>query len=287
MEFDLRLPPLTDDLDLARRHLDEYGLAVVTGVLSADEVRAARQRLDEQAAAEVRLGLSSHDGGGPDAPRGKGPNQRVGSLVNKGEAFRSVPMKAAFDVMFSHLLGRDWMFHQISANIVRKGGVQGPLHSDQTWAGPDGICCAMNGLWMLDDFTDANGATRVVPRSNDFRRLPWRGPDLPPIPTVAAEGPAGSVLFYDARLWHTTGANRTDEARRGILCGANLPWVRSQNAWLLSVAPEVLESADPAFLKRLGFVPYSLLGSYTAWPGDSYDARGLIRRPTRWLGELR
>ncbi|MCK1758644.1 phytanoyl-CoA dioxygenase family protein [Bradyrhizobium sp. 137] len=73
-----------------------------------------------------------------------------------------------------------------------------------------------NVIWLLTDFTEENGGTRLVAGSH---LLP-DGPDssVPyKAPTIAATGKAGSIVFFDGRLWHGTGQNLTDEPRIGLL----------------------------------------------------------------------
>ena len=52
----LDYPPLREDLDEARAHIDEYGMALVANVLSPEEVAVIDARLTEQVAGE-----DSHD----------------------------------------------------------------------------------------------------------------------------------------------------------------------------------------------------------------------------------
>ena len=71
----------------------------------------------------------------------------------------------------------------------------------------------LNTMWALDDFTEENGATRVVLGSHDTSSQ-----DRPdPRAAVTATMPAGSVLFYVGTIWHEGGANRTDERRLGVI----------------------------------------------------------------------
>ena len=80
------LPPLTTDLEEAKAHLEEYGLARVANALGPHDLAAAQQRIDEQAAAEAGTTMGITDGGAKG--RLGGPNQWVHNLVNKGEIFR-------------------------------------------------------------------------------------------------------------------------------------------------------------------------------------------------------
>ena len=72
--------------------------------------------------------------------------------------------------LMNHLLGFGWLLSNIDANIAGPGGNPMFLHADQSFAPPPWPPWPMvaNAMWMLDDFTDENGATRVV---NDFETI--------------------------------------------------------------------------------------------------------------------
>lgn len=127
------------------------------------------------------------------------------------------------------------------------------LHADQIfvpepWASePQG----MNIAWCLDDFTEANGATRFVPGSHKLNRAP--APDEAP-PTVPMEAPAGSIVVFESRVWHKTGDNRTaDQLRAGVFAWYTKPIYRTQENWFLSLRPEVREFSSDEALVLLGY----------------------------------
>lgn len=270
----MELPPPTRDPETAWRHLTEHGVARLEGALPADEVRRARERLVDQARAEREAGVAWRDGGdGSSTDGAAGPNQRVWSLVNKGEVFRDIVLRPgpldlvrrrfrlAFEEnggIFSRDVG-DPLLSSFTANIAAPGGVAMDLHSDQMYA-PIGTPhpLVVNVMWMLNDFTDANGATRVVPGSHRFEDpvayLRRKGP------SIAAEGAAGTALIFDGRVLHGTGANVTDEHRYGLLSYYCQPFVRQQENYMLSLDPAVRASASPALLALLGYRCWNTLG---------------------------
>ncbi len=116
-------------------------------------------------------------------------------------------------------LGPDVLLSNISANITGPGGDHeiGRLHTDQGFfPEPWPQVVATNVAWFLDDFTEANGATLVVPGSH--RVVGYPPHDLEPQAPARLTGPAGSCAVVDGRLHHATGLNRTrDRATEGDL----------------------------------------------------------------------
>jgi ectoine hydroxylase-related dioxygenase (phytanoyl-CoA dioxygenase family) len=252
------------DLAEARAQLDELGYCVVPDVLSRAEVAALKARLVEQAAGERAAGVAFHDGG-PSRP-----NQRVWMLLNKGRVFRDLMLHPIVEALMGHLLGPDFLVSSLTANIAHPGGEPMTLHTDQGYVGfwtPKPLVA--NIAWMLDDFSDANGGTRLVPKSHlDSTATPRSSayaPEQPvnmptPEDAIAAEGRAGSILCFDGRLWHGTGANRTDRPRHAILSYHCRPFVRQQENMTLGLDPRLRASERPALLDRLGFATWAGLG---------------------------
>ena len=106
-----------------------------------------------------------------------------------------------------------------------------------------------NCMWALTDFTEENGATRVVPGSHawDWDR------SLDGEASLAAEMPAGSVLLYTGSVAHGGGANRSEIPRVGMSITYVLGWLRQEENQYLSCPPEVARELDPALQQLLGY----------------------------------
>ena len=74
-------------------------------------------------------------------------------------------------------------------------------------------------MWMLTDFTEANGATWVVPGSHR-NGCPPTGENM--VGAVPVEGKAGALLVWLGALWHRSGANTTVDRHR---MGANIAYI--------------------------------------------------------------
>jgi ectoine hydroxylase-related dioxygenase (phytanoyl-CoA dioxygenase family) len=152
----------------------------------------------------------------------------------------------------------EWLGHyQFSAPVgiqIGPGEQAQVIHYDDSvyplpWPHDDVV---VNSMWAFDDFTEANGATRVVPGSH--RRA---SADYPSdMTTVPAEMPAGSVLFYPGSLLHGGGANTTDRPRLGVILEFVAAWVRPQENHVLGVPADVVETLPERLQELLGFNVY-------------------------------
>ncbi len=272
----LGLPPLTKDLEEARQHFDEFGLALIADALSADEIQEAKERLIEQATAERQKGVAMMDSGAQFHP--DGPNQRVWSLITKGEIFRKIAVKEAplsiirdrfaksYDGPMPEPFSGEMLLSSLSANIACKGGLPMAIHFDQGYLPITPYPMVINMMWMLSDFTNDNGATLVLPGSHKLKNTNpiVKGQPIPPpedapapIPVVA---PAGTVMVFDGMLWHGTGANQTDYPRYGILAYYCRPFMRQQEHFWLTLDWEEANSYSPELKELLGFKMWGPLG---------------------------
>ncbi len=108
-------------------------------------------------------------------------------------------------------------------------------------------------MWALDDFTEENGGTRVVPGSHRFIRS-WHLPDL--TGWESAVMPKGSVLFYMGSTWHGGGANRSDAPRLGLINTYSLGWLRQESNQNLETPPESAAKFSPRLRALLGYMAH-------------------------------
>lgn len=247
------LPRVTEDLVQAEADLREFGYTIISNALSPEEVAALKTRLVEQCEAEDQMGVAVRDGGADL------PNQRCFGLINKGAVFRDLMLNPLVKRFAEQFVGENFLLGSLSANIAAPGGEPSPLHYDQIMFQPPlPFMGVLNLAWFLDDVTEQNGGTRMIPGS----QLWTNGPADPSSMegTVAAEGPAGSVLIWDGRLWHATGANQTNHKRHLILSVFYRYYLRQTENYALLTAPDVEESLPDQLKTMLGFRVTGRLG---------------------------
>jgi hypothetical protein len=192
-----------------RRQLDELGYLVLPGFIAPPMLAELRERVEalwaeegEDAGSEFR-----HEPGA----------RRLANLVDKGAIFAQlVAMPEILDCI-EHVVGPDFKLSSLNARSANPyNGESQPWHADAGAIADDRGYWVCNSVWMLDDFTPDNGATRMIPRSHTWRRLPDPGvtDSLPGEALVTGE--AGTVVIMNTHMWHGGTANRTDRCRRAL-----------------------------------------------------------------------
>ena len=236
--------------DDAKRLLDAEGVCVVEGVLDARGIARVK--------AALLAGIHSDEAGGvpvrgfPFDPDTR--NIRLFDLIGKDPVFAELVEHPLAVELVRHQIGAPFLLSNFSANVTAPGSGAMYMHADQGYvpAPWPPYPMATNVAWALDDFTEANGGTRFVPRSHlrDHGPDPAMGSDE----TIPMECPAGSIFVMDARVWHQTGPNRTaDVTRAGLFAYYVRPFIRPQWDWARTVTPELLGRLSPGMREMLGF----------------------------------
>ncbi|MFI5366426.1 MAG: phytanoyl-CoA dioxygenase family protein [Candidatus Binatia bacterium] len=257
------MKPTAAQMARYKAELEEQGYCLVHGALDAEDTDALRDTLGRIAAEEIAAGT--------DYVYENGSNQRVWVLLNKGAVFEALVQDAVTLELVGHLLGPGFLLSNVNANIAGPGGQPMFLHSDTDYVPPPfppyALVC--NVIWFLDDFTDENGATRIVPMSHKLRHPPDYAKRYD---TVAVTGPRGTAMVFHGGLWHQTGANRTqDRKRHGILTYYCRPFLRQQENFFKSLDAAILARATPRLRQLLGYEMW--LGGVGAIGGLPRDAQ--------------
>jgi ectoine hydroxylase-related dioxygenase (phytanoyl-CoA dioxygenase family) len=109
----------------------------------------------------------------------------------------------------------------------------------------------LNLLVMLDDFTLENGATYLLAGSHLQPEKP--SDEFFLAHADRAVGKAGSLLFFDSRVWHATGKNTTDTVRRALTLTLTPPYFKQQMDYSRTIGYEVCETLPEHLQQMLGY----------------------------------
>lgn len=241
--------------------LEEDGYAIVEGVLSATEVAEARADM-RRVLDSTPLGRNAFEGFG---------TKRVYALFAKTRVWDNPATSPLVLGVLDRMLGPGYMLSAPTGIEIGPGEVAQVIHRDDSiYPLPPGHSeVVINTMWPLDDFTEANGATRIIPGSHRWSERP-----PPDAKTVAAEMPAGSVMFYTGSVFHGGGANNTDTPRLGVILEYVAGWLRPQENHLLAVPRDVAATLPERLQELLG---YNIYPPFVGYVDGRHPRRVLMR----------
>lgn len=229
-------------IDAMLAEIAEAGYVILKHVLSAEELDRIRAELLPYER-DKPMGRNNFEGE---------KSQRVYSLVAKGPAFEALAEHPAVVALLDRLMMPNWLLSTMQSIRLHPGETEQPWHTDDIFypvPRPHPIL-ALTAIWAIEDFTEENGATELVPRSHRWGN---EHPDDRAREIVTAAMPAGSVLIFDGALWHRGGANRSNGTRLCISPQYCQAWLRPQESQLLIAPPPVAERFSPRLRSMVGY----------------------------------
>lgn len=204
------------DLDPdAKRQLDDNGYVVLPELMDDDWRQAVCAEFDRILDAE-----------GEEAARVPGTQYkpepgapRIAYCVNRGRLFEPSYLNRTVLAAARYVIGGPFKLHGLNARDVRKGQGHQSLHPDSVRPSAQDPFHLINTLWLLDDFTETNGATRLVPRTHKIAGQITdhvSDPQAPHPDQVLVTGTKGTVVIFNGHLWHG-GTTNTDGSRRRVI----------------------------------------------------------------------
>ena len=201
--------------------LDEFGFVVLHNLVPADKAARMAGRL---------MGIMRQQ---QDSAR---PDQGLRGVFNhlkldEYDLFLPLVTNPVFLDLARHVLGDGFQMAEVGCRWIKPGGPPQHLHADVPigWFADNGLaipqtCFMLNCMWMLTEFTRANGGTLIMPFSHHSGRVPRAGVAYRHL--VPAEGPPGSIVIFRGNVWHGSGANiTTDSHRVGVSSGYHAQWM--------------------------------------------------------------
>jgi ectoine hydroxylase-related dioxygenase (phytanoyl-CoA dioxygenase family) len=241
-----------DELTAHLERIGREGYTVLEGVID-DELRIAL--LDDLRRIETETGArpagNSFEGAA---------TTRVYNLLAHGPLWQKVPVHPDVLAVIEGVLDDGCLISSLSSIAIAPGEIAQPIHADDQLQPiakphPPTVC---NSMWALTDFTEANGATRIVPGSHLYDHSPPYGE---PQESIPAEMAAGSVLVWPGSLWHGGGANTADTTRVGIAMNYCAGWIRQQENQQLGLPVELVQTFEPRLRELCGYgIYHGLIG---------------------------
>ena len=233
---------------------------------SVEDIHAVLERdgaliIDGLAAAETIAGINAEMAPfveatpcGSDDFAGR-TTRRTGALVARSPSSHALIQHPLVLDVTRRLLhqAQSYQLHLTQVISIGPNSPAQAIHRDQ-WAFdfyqfPADYHVQCNTIWAMTDFTEQNGATRLMLGSQALADEFGHSIDE----TVPAEMDAGSCLLYTGKVYHGGGANRSDMTRVGLNITYNVAWLRQEENQYLSVPREVAETLDDDLLRLIGY----------------------------------
>lgn len=211
--------------------LDRDGFLVLPELLSPSQVKALRDRIEE-------LFELEGENAGAEFKKETGA-RRLANCVDKGPVFEQAIQIPEILAAKAHILGPNFKLSSLNVRSTNPmSDADQPLHVDMNAIADERGYWVANTIFMLDDFTPDNGATRVVPGSHKWNQRPQEqmaDPFAPHPEQILVTGKAGTIVICNSHTWHGGTANRTTGHRRAMhafFCRSDKPQQQYQKKLL-------------------------------------------------------
>jgi ectoine hydroxylase-related dioxygenase (phytanoyl-CoA dioxygenase family) len=237
-----------EELDIGRivALIREQGYAIVDNFLPANTISTLRHAFNTEVPITEMRAIGTDTG----------CTWRAHNLLAKTRAADKVFLDPRLRAIVDGVIGK---YNQINITTLFNtlpGETRQLLHQDDgLWPiprpHPPFLC---NALIAFDDFTQANGATHLVPKSHT-----WNGPVDQNAATIQVEMPSGSAVFWDGGMWHAGGANTTaSQERMGFFISHQVSYLRPQEIQLLAIPPQVVKAMPRQLQRLVGYHPFGI-----------------------------
>tara|TARA_R110002072_G_scaffold46082_8_gene127939 strand:- start:2173 stop:2973 length:801 start_codon:yes stop_codon:yes gene_type:complete len=219
----------------------ESGYTVLEGLIDADTIDTIKSELAPYLQ-KTLMGRNNFEGF---------DSERVYALLAKAPSVAKLVEHEAIIALLDKFLDPTYLLSANLAIQVHPGETPQPFHADHASL-PYSDRTLTNGIsviWALDDFTENNGATEIVPGSHLWT-------DIQPSDSserIQVIMPAGSAVVFHGSLYHRGGPNRSNTSRLAITPQYCQPWLRQLENMVLAVPPEKASQFSDRIQELLGF----------------------------------
>jgi len=179
--------------------------------------------------------------------------QRIYALIQKTLVCNPLVEHPLVLGLLDRVFEPNYLLSQLQVINILPGEDQQPIHYDDGFYRVPRPRPSLGAatIFAIDDFTEDNGATVVIPGSHRWDDC------APDEADVARQLPAvmraGSMLFFLGTLWHGGGANRSASPRMCVTAQYCAPWCRQQENFSLSVSRDRVLQCSEHVRRLLGY----------------------------------
>jgi len=224
-----------------KESLDRRGYVVLAGVVGPDWLAKLRTAFESAISHGQTTGAGKQSG-----------TRHANDLIQKDPAFDGVLTHPKILGAVFHVLRRSFKVLALGGRDPLPGYGQQGLHAD--WyprTSSDEPFSVVTAIWLLDDFIENNGATRLIPGSHLMLKplpKPLQQPEAKHPDQLQITAKAGSALVFNGHLWHSGVRNQSNRSRRVIQC----QFVAREMVRPAETQPDIPDRLTPAARYILG-----------------------------------
>lgn len=156
------------------------------------------------------------------------------------------------DTLLAPHLGAHWVMYAFtSSSLPPNGNNYGSrLHVDSPRL-IDNYPTNMGVIWALTEFTTENGGTQLLPASHHSPVIPDE--DFFSRHAVTLECPSGSLILFNARVFHRAGTNNTQFFRHSLTMNACRSFMKQRMDWVRFIPEPIAHQLDDRARRIIGY----------------------------------
>lgn len=219
---------------------EQEGLLVVKGVFAFDVIKSLRCELEEAIKQDIKQKTDVFDVG------------MVHNCMVRGKQMERVlahpVLNDYINALFTpHAIVYAYQSSSLNPNSTNYGS---RIHVDCPRFIPN-YMTNLGVIIALDDFTSQNGGTHYLPGSHLSPNVPSEEEFMQK--SVQLECHKGSVVFFNSRVFHAAGINKTNKTRHALTINYCRPYMRQRFDFPRLIPKAQLDAMDKLTKKRIGY----------------------------------
>lgn len=246
MEINLRDRSPLSETEAAEHayHIRTRGYSVIHGFLSQDETLALKQSMQQAIESFKPV---------PGVERSFLDRYQIHDLINRDINYGRLLEDPRLQQLIAPHLGEHWIMYAATSSSIPPHGTNyaSRLHVDSARFHP-GYNFNMGVIWALDDYTlDNGGALKILPGSQHVDDRPDL--DFFEKHCIQVTAKAGALLVFNAKIYHRTFENRTDDWNHSMTLNACRSFMKQRMDWVRFIPQDISDRLNAQARRLIGF----------------------------------